>query len=147
MAENIKLNIREYQEETYIKYTDNIILHPGQFILGSSLEYLYFPLDILGYVVGRSSWGRLGLIIETAPVVHPCFTGVITFEFANVGTAPIKIYPGTRIAQITLHQTDREKGSCMDHLSSKSRYSLSTFPKFSKIHEDYDLDAIKSSSG
>lgn len=137
-------NIREYQDEIYVKYKQSIILHPGEFILGGSLEYLQFPSDILGYVVGRSSWGRLGLVIETSPVVHPCFTGVLTFEFANLGTAPIKIYPGARIAQISLHLTNEKGINCSKEKLSRSRYSLSTFPKFSKIYEDYEWNAIKS---
>lgn len=143
LNEEIKINIRKYQEEMYIKFGRKIVLHPGEFLLGSSLEYLHFPPDVLGYVVGRSSWGRLGLIIETAPVVHPCFTGVLTFEFANVGTTPISIYPGARIAQITLHQTEGDVADCSKENLLRSRYSLSTMPKFSRIYEDYDLGAFK----
>ncbi|MGB9622366.1 MAG: dCTP deaminase, partial [Candidatus Bathyarchaeia archaeon] len=88
--------IRELQERIYVPYGEKIILHPNELILGGSLEYLRFPSDLMGYVVGRSSWGRLGLIIETSPVIHPCFIGIITFEFANLSTAPIALYPGTR---------------------------------------------------
>lgn len=143
LNEEIKLNIQKYQNEVYIKFGDKIILHPGEFILGGSLEYFHFPSDILGYVVGRSSWGRLGLIIETAPVIHPCFTGVLTFEFANVGTTPINIYPGLRIAQITLHRTEDNVDDCSKENLLRSRYSRSTMPKFSRIYEDYDLEAFR----
>ena len=135
--------IREFQERIYIPYGDKLVLHPNKFILGGSLEYLRFPPDIMGYVVGRSSWGRLGLVIETSPIIHPCFIGVLTFEFSNLSTAPIALYPGTRIAQIATHKVEEsEIKDCKDMLR-ESRYSLSTSPEFSKIHNDRELVMIR----
>jgi dCTP deaminase len=141
---DIEIKIREFQDKIYIPYGQKFILQPNEFILGGSLEYVKFPCDLLGYVVGRSSWGRLGLIIETSPIVHPCFVGILTFEFSNLSTAPIALYPGTRIAQIAIHQVDANKNkSCLDQLS-KSRYSLTMSPEFSKIHNDPELQKISS---
>jgi len=96
--------IREYQEKVVYRYGYEFVLQPGQFVLGGTLEYIRFPSDLLGYVLGRSSWGRLGLIIETSPIVQPCFMGALTFELSNLGTAPIELLPGSRIAQISLHE-------------------------------------------
>jgi len=135
--------IRELQEMIFIPYGKKFVLHPQEFILGGSLEYMRFPCDIMGYVVGRSSWGRLGLVIETSPIIHPCFLGILTFEFSNLSTAPIALYPGVRIAQIALHKIeDNTKKDCKKILS-KSRYRLSTNPEFSKIHMDMDLKKIR----
>ena len=77
------------------------ILHPGEFALGASLEYVRIPNDISVRVEGRSSWGRLGLLIHaTAGFVDPGFAGSITFELNNISRAPIALYPGVRIAQL-----------------------------------------------
>jgi dCTP deaminase len=142
--DNIADRIREFQERIYIPYGKKFILHPNEFILGGSLEYLRFPPDIIGYVVGRSSWGRLGLVIETSPIVHPCFIGTLTFEFSNLSTAPIALYPGTRIAQIAIHRLENDTIKDCKEMLSNSRYSLNTSPEFSKIHIDSELKQIRS---
>lgn len=139
---DIEEKIRGFQDGIYVPYGDKFILHPRQFILGSSLEYIRFPSDIMGFVVGRSSWGRLGLIIETSPIVHPNFTGVLTFEFSNLSTAPIALYPGMRIAQLEFHQGNSEFFKKPKKLVFNSRYKLSTGPEFSKIINDEDIKLI-----
>jgi dCTP deaminase len=88
-------------------YAKPFVLHPGQFALAYTLEYFKFPADLMGYVIGRSSWGRLGLIIATATMVNPAFSGVITLELANVGNLPVVLYPGMRIAQLVIHGVER----------------------------------------
>jgi dCTP deaminase len=139
---DVETKIREFQERIYIPYGQKFILQPNEFVLGGSLEYLKFPCDLLGFVVGRSSWGRLGLIIETSPIVHSCFVGIITFELSNLSTAPIALYPGTRIAQVAIHRIDANKNkNCSDQLG-KSRYNLNMSPEFSKIHNDPELQKI-----
>jgi len=135
--------LREFQEIIYIPYGEKFILQPNEFILGGSLEYLRFPPDLMGYVVGRSSWGRLGLIIETSPIIHPCFIGVLTFEFSNLSTAPIALRPGTRVAQVAIHRVE-DGGKDCKHKFSESRYNLSTYPEFSKVHADVELEKIAS---
>lgn len=115
------------------------MLHPQQFVLGSSLEHVSLPWDMLAYVIGRSSWGRLGLIIATATVVNPGYSGAITLEFTNVGEVPIPLYPGSRICQLVLHT--------LNNIPSKgpklSKYDVSTGPEFSKIYRDYEWDILK----
>jgi dCTP deaminase len=90
----------------YVAFGDRFILHPRSFVLAVTLEWIRLPSNIAGYVVGRSSWGRHGLIIATATGVHPGFTGCLTLELTNVGEVPITIKPGTTICQIFLHSVD-----------------------------------------
>ena len=129
-------NIKKYQERVIINLKDNLVLHPHQFILGSTLEYIKLPDDIMGYIIGRSSWGRLGLIIATATLIHPKFAGVITLELTNVGEVPINLYPGLRIAQLTLHKCKLKN---LNKSDEKGKYFGSTSPNFSRIYEDSDI--------
>ena len=71
----IRRNIGQYQERVRIGFGESFVLHPGQFVLGCTLEYLSIPGDLSAQVAGRSSWGRLGLLVETAPNVSPGFRG------------------------------------------------------------------------
>jgi dCTP deaminase len=79
-------------------------LHPGHFVLAATLEYLRLPNDLGAYVVGRSSWGRVGLVVATAMMAHPGFTGCLTLELVNEGDSPICLVPGVKIAQLAFHQ-------------------------------------------
>jgi dCTP deaminase len=77
-------------------------LHPGEFVLGSTLERVCVPDDLVGRLEGKSSLGRVGLIIHsTAGYVDPGFEGQITLELSNVATVPILLYTGMRVAQIS----------------------------------------------
>jgi dCTP deaminase len=77
------------------------ILHPGEFVLGSTHEMVSLPDDIAARVEGKSSLGRLGLLTHaTAGFVDPGFSGHVTLELANVATLPIKLYPGMKIGQL-----------------------------------------------
>ncbi|MFX1285436.1 MAG: dCTP deaminase [Promethearchaeota archaeon] len=81
--------------------TKEITLHPGDFLLGATLEYVKLPDDLMALISGRSSWARLGIVIQaTGGVIHPNFNGTITFELANVSSMPVNLYPGMRIAQL-----------------------------------------------
>jgi dCTP deaminase len=87
----------------YVRFGDDYILHPRAFVLASTLEWLRIPSNLAGYVVGRSSWGRRGLIIATATGVHPGFKGCLTLELTNAGEIPIAISPGLTICQLFFH--------------------------------------------
>lgn len=77
------------------------ILHPGEFVLGSTYETVTLPDDLAARVEGKSSLGRLGLLTHaTAGFVDPGFSGHVTLELANVATLPIKLYPGMKIGQL-----------------------------------------------
>ena len=77
------------------------ILHPGEFVLGSTYEVVSLPDDIAARVEGKSSLGRLGLLTHaTAGFVDPGFSGHVTLELANVANLPIKLWPGMKIGQL-----------------------------------------------
>lgn len=82
------------------------ILHPGAFVLGSTLEYVKIPVDLVGRLEGRSSIGRLGVIVHsTAGFIDCGYNGEITLEISNIGKIPVALRPGMRICQLTLMQT------------------------------------------
>ena len=78
-----------------------LILHPGEFVLGSILETVTLPDDVAARVEGKSSLGRLGLLTHaTAGFVDPGFSGHVTLELSNVATLPIKLWPGMKVGQL-----------------------------------------------
>jgi len=84
-----------------IKANDYFILHPGEFVLGTTVEEIYVPPEYVAQVDGRSSWGRLGIIVHaTAGFIDPGFKGKITLEISNINHVPVKLKVGARIAQI-----------------------------------------------
>jgi dCTP deaminase len=97
----------ESVEIVYVPYGKYLTLHPGHFVLGNSLEYFRFPSNISGYVVSRSSWGRIGLVVATAIGIHPGFFGVLCLELSNSAEIPITLYPGLTIAQVFFHEVKR----------------------------------------
>lgn len=81
------------------------ILHPGEFVLGTTMEKVAIPNHLVARLEGKSSLGRLGLLIHsTAGYVDPGFRGHLTLELSNVANLPITIYPGMKIGQISLFQ-------------------------------------------
>ena len=82
------------------------ILHPGEFVLGSTYEQVTLPDDIAARLEGKSSLGRLGLLTHsTAGFIDPGFTGHVTLELSNIATLPIKLWPGMKIGQLCLFRT------------------------------------------
>ena len=79
------------------------VLHPGEFVLGSTLELCTLPDDLAGRLEGKSSLGRLGLLTHsTAGFIDPGFSGHITLELSNVANLPITLWPGMKIGQLCL---------------------------------------------
>lgn len=133
----IKSEIEQYHEEHYVRYGQSFVLHPRDLILGSTLEYISFPLDLTAHAGGRSSWGRLGLSITTRPTITPGYKGTLTLELINLGSIPIVLYPCARIIQLTIYKIGKEERKGV------TKYDLSTGPEYSKIHEDEDIPIIK----
>jgi len=106
-VDDIGERIRDYQDYMRRPVGSAFYLHPGQFALARTLEYLTLPREISAEVVGRSSWGRLGLVIATAPLIQPGFKGTVTLELSNLGTVPMVLYVGVRIAQATFYEVTR----------------------------------------
>jgi len=92
------------------------ILHPGEFVLGSTFEQVTLPDDVAARLEGKSSLGRLGLLTHsTAGFIDPGFSGHVTLELSNVATLPIKLWPGMKIGQLCFFRlsspTERPYGS------------------------------------
>lgn len=115
------------------------LLHPGEFVLGSTLERIAVPDDLVGRVEGKSSLGRLGLLIHsTAGFIDAGFDGHITLELANVANLPITLYPGMKIGQVSFMQmtgpADRPYGAG----ASGSKYQGQRGPTPSRYFENFD---------
>jgi dCTP deaminase len=94
-------------EEVAIGEDEPFAIHPGEFVLGRTLEHVRIPDDIVARIEGKSSLGRLGLIVHaTAGFVDPGFTGTLTLEITNLTRVPIKLYAGLPIAQLSFMALD-----------------------------------------
>lgn len=92
----------DYTRASVVEDGDAFVLHPGEFALGTTLERVVLPSNIVGRLEGKSTLGRLGLMIHsTAGYVDPGWDGYLTLELANVSNLPILLYPGMRIGQIS----------------------------------------------
>lgn len=92
----------DYMELIKIKDGEAFIVHPGEFVLGTSIERVGIPRDMIARLDGKSSLGRLGIIIHaTAGYIDPGFKGYITFEITNVANIPITLYPEMRVGQLS----------------------------------------------
>jgi dCTP deaminase len=117
---------------------EGFILHPSEFVLGQTLEWVELPNDLVARLEGKSSLGRLGLLIHsTAGYVDPGWRGNLTLELSNVSNLPIALYPGMRIGQISFlvlsSPVDRPYGS--PGLGSK--YQGQSEPTESAFHRDF----------
>lgn len=129
----------ELCEEYFINFGDHYILHPNNFVLAVTLEWVRLPIHLAAYIHGKSSWGRRGLVIATASVIHPGFTGCITLELANIGEVPIKIEPGMRISQLCLHDARCEGLSEVD----KSTFNGKRKPTLGTVKADQVSEKLK----
>ncbi len=125
----------EYRELHPFK--DTIILHPGDFMLAQTLEFIRIPLDCYGLLEGRSSLARLGLTVHaTSPGLDPGYTGHPTFELANLGPLPVELRPLIRIGRLLLIRLSKEVKE------RRTKYHWSTRPEPSKLYQDQDLHKL-----
>jgi dCTP deaminase len=102
---DVKLDTRDMTELVEIPADGVFMLHPGEFVLGSTLERIAVPDDLVARIEGKSSLGRLGLLIHsTAGFIDAGFDGHVTLELANVASLPITLYPGMKIGQVSFMQ-------------------------------------------
>ncbi len=95
-------------EEVIAGAEEGFVIHPGEFCLGRTLEWVELPDDIVARIEGKSSLGRLGLIVHaTAGFCDPGWRGTLTLELNNLTRVPIKLYPGLLIAQLSFMTLDR----------------------------------------
>jgi dCTP deaminase len=113
-------NITELVE---IDPTDSFVIHPGEFVLGSTQEYVELPDDVVARIEGKSSLGRLGLIVHaTAGFVDPGFKGTLTLEITNLTRVPIILWPGKPIAQLSFMALDQPAQRPYGHPDLGSHY-------------------------
>lgn len=114
------------------------MLHPGEFVLGSTLERVRLGVDVVARLEGKSSLGRLGLLIHsTAGFIDPGFEGHITLELSNVATLPIAIYPGMKIGQISFYQMTTAAEYPYGSPELGSKYQGQSGPTASRSHRDF----------
>ncbi len=129
----------ELTELVEISGDEPFILHPGEFVLGATLERVGLPDDLVARLEGRSSLGRLGLMIHsTAGYVDPGFEGTLTLELSNVANLPIKLYDGMKIGQISFQRLSSPAEIAYGDERLGSRYRGQTDPTASRYHADFD---------
>lgn len=138
--------IRRMQERHVVQFGSPFLLHPGMLALGATLEYIRLPNDLEGQVEGRSSWARLGLEIATATSIEPGFQGVVTLELSNVGTIPLELFPGVRIAQLVFRTAEPAVDKAYaDDGRVRRKYRFPIGPEFSKLADDRDARVFQKS--
>jgi dCTP deaminase len=133
--------LRKNSRRVNLDFMEPILLSPGQFILGHSMEYIKLDETIAADLEGRSSFARLGIEIHmTAGFVDPGFEGVLTFEIFNTGPNPIKLYPGYRIGQLRFQVVNKPHKSYGKSQSSKYKGLLEH--NISLQSMDYEIEKI-----
>jgi dCTP deaminase len=119
------------EERVAVPLGGNLVLHPGQFVLGGTLEFLSMPRHLAGEVMTRSSWARVGLIVATAVFVQPGFAGVLTLEMVNMGSVPMLLRPGLRLGQLVVFTLP----SATDHsyLQAQPKYVAPLRPEGTRL--------------
>jgi len=138
---NSEREVSDYVTETVVDEGDSFILHPGDFVLATTLESVTVPADLVGHVEGRSSLGRLAIVVHsTAGLADPGYEGQITLELSNLGVAPVALTPGMRVAQMTFTRTtspaERPYGD-----ERGSKYQGQSGPEASRIGDDPEFSS------
>ncbi|MEP7160618.1 MAG: dCTP deaminase [Dermatophilaceae bacterium] len=117
---------------------DAFVLHPGEFVLGSTIERIALPDDLAARVEGKSSLGRLGLLTHaTAGFVDPGFDGHVTLELSNVATLPITLWPGMKIGQFCFMRMTSPAEHPYGSAKPGSHYQGQRGPTASRAHESF----------
>ncbi len=126
-----------YVERVRIEDGQALILHPGQFVIATTLEYIKLPPYISGRIEGRSSIARLGVIVHsTGGFIDAGFEGQLTLEMSNINIVPVKLYPRMKIAQLAFFMQDKPSETPYNKRRS-SKYIGQRGPTPSKIHLDF----------
>jgi dCTP deaminase len=114
------------------------VLHPGEFVLGSSLEQVGLSDDVAARLEGKSSLGRLGLLTHsTAGFIDPGFSGHVTLELSNVATLPILLWPGMKIGQLCFFQLSSPSANPYGSGAQGSRYQGQRGPTASRSWQNF----------
>ena len=141
------IDVKEPQEELteLVEIEEEpFILHPGEFVLGSTLERVRLPDDLVARLEGKSSLGRLGLLIHsTAGFIDPGFDGHVTLELSNVANLPITIYPGMKIGQISFMQLSEPASTPYGSDKIGSKYQGQRGPTPSRYWQNFTSEATR----
>ena len=141
---DVRVDQPDMTELVEIAGDDPFILHPGEFVLGSTLERVQLPNDLVARLEGKSSLGRLGLLIHsTAGYVDPGWEGNLTLELSNVANLPITLYDGMKIGQISFQRLSSPAEVGYGDASIGSKYRGQRDPTASLYHRDFERGRIK----
>jgi dCTP deaminase len=126
-----------------VKSDEAFILHPGEFVLGSTFEFVTLPDNIAARLEGKSSLGRLGLLTHsTAGFVDPGFKGHVTLELANVSNLPIKLWPGMKVGQLCFFQLSSPAETPYGSAKYLTRYQGQRGPTASRSHLNFHISDV-----
>jgi len=135
---DVKQDLTDLTELVEIPEGGVFMLHPGEFVLGSTLERVAVPDDLVARVEGKSSLGRLGLLIHsTAGFIDAGFDGHVTLELANVANLPITLYPGMKIGQISFMKMTSPAEKPYGKGAAGSKYQGQRGPTPSRYFENF----------
>jgi dCTP deaminase len=136
---DVKVEQEELTELVTVDGDHPFVLHPGEFVLGSTLERIRLPNDLVARLEGKSSLGRLGLLIHsTAGFIDPGWDGHVTLELSNVANLPITIYPGMKIGQISFMQMTEPAATPYGSSAIGSKYKGQTGPTPSRYFKNFE---------
>jgi dCTP deaminase len=145
---DVRKDLSDLTQEVEIAEGDAFILHPGEFVLGSTSERISVPDDIVARIEGKSSLGRLGLLIHsTAGFIDAGFSGHITLELSNVANLPITLYPGMKIGQVSFLQMTTPADVPYGSAKVGSKYQGQRGPTPSRYWENFEPDADRLRTG
>lgn len=135
---DVKKDMTELTELVEVPHDGVFMLHPGEFVLGSTLERVGVPDDLVARVEGKSSLGRLGLLIHsTAGFIDAGFDGHVTLELANVANLPITLYPGMKIGQVSFMKMTSPAEKPYGSGAQGSKYQGQRGPTPSRYFENF----------
>ena len=135
---DVRDEMGDLTEMTEIEDETPFILHPGEFVLASTLEYIELPDDLVARLEGKSSLGRIGLLIHsTAGYVDPGWKGHLTLELSNVANLPVTLYFGMKIGQISYLRLSTPADNPYGSSALGSKYQGQTEPTASRIYKDF----------
>jgi dCTP deaminase len=138
---DVKARQEELTELVEVAGDEAFILHPGEFVLGSTLERVTLPDDLVARLEGKSSLGRLGLLIHsTAGFIDPGWDGHVTLELSNVANLPITIYPGMKIGQLSFVQLSEPAEHPYGSSGIGSKYQGQQGPTPSRYWQNFETD-------
>jgi dCTP deaminase len=140
---DVRQPMEDLTELVEVRGDEPFILHPGEFVLGQTLERVTLPDDVVARLEGKSSLGRLGLLIHsTAGFVDSGFSGNLTLELSNVANLPITIYHGMPIGQISFMRMDSPVERPYGSDVAKSKYQGQAEPTPSRFHLNFPRERV-----